>query len=175
MEAEAKAQPGSIKTNNWNKTYSIRPAERDAPKGVSFAYNDVMNKFYSFRDLPEIEPDQRLFYLIISRISLAEQRTARIRLAILSFVSLASFVAIFPLFQHTSSQLAQSGFSQYFSLIFSDGAIISIYWKEFMISLAESIPLLSVTAILVSVFALLVSLKSAIKNIHPAFTAPKFI
>lgn len=134
-----------------------------------------MNKNSFFENLEEIEPNQEIFESIMLSISLAERRSARIKLTILGGISLLSFLAIFPLLQYSGNQFYQSGFTEYFSLIFSDWTTLSIYWKDLMISLAESLPILSTTAILLSVFVLLTSLRSAIKNFRPAFNAPKFI
>ncbi len=69
-------------------------------------------------------------------------------------LSLGCFV--FMIF-HLKEQFASSGFFQYTSLIFSDGSLFATYWKEYILSLADSLPFASLGA---SVFLLLSTLIS---------------
>lgn len=118
-----------------------------------------------FKSLNELEPPEGIFNNIISRIELKKRRTAKIKLSLLSVAALSSFASFFPVFSYAASEFSQSGIYYYVSLIFSDLNLISIFWKDFLYVLAESFPLISLTAILIAFFIFLVSFKSILKNI----------
>jgi hypothetical protein len=61
-------------------------------------------------------------------------------------------------------QLSASGFFQYFSLAFSDGSLISIYWKEYLLSLSDSLPVASLGVTFFLLLSMLVSIKKSIEQ-----------
>jgi len=61
-------------------------------------------------------------------------------------------------------QLSTSGFFQYFSLAFSDGSLISVYWKEYLLSLSDSLPVASLGVTFFLLFSMLVSIKKSIEQ-----------
>lgn len=61
----------------------------------------------------------------------------------------------------------QLGFFNYLSLMFSDGGVIAIYWKEYTLTLLDSLPMLSIIISFILLFVLSISIKnlfSQIKN-----------
>ena len=56
-------------------------------------------------------------------------------------------------------QSTQLGFFEYLSLTFSDSGIIAKYWKEYTLSLADSLPVASLAITLFLLFVLFVSIK----------------
>jgi hypothetical protein len=130
-----------------------------------------MKKDYQklFNTLKTKEPSKELFEGILLRVETEDVRQARTRLGFLGVVSLTSFVALVPAFQYALNGFYQSGFYQYFSLLFSDGATLLPYWKEFAFSLIETLPIVEITAFLIVVLILLESTKSVIKNARTAF------
>lgn len=96
---------------------------------------------------------------IWSRLSREQKRQAKIHLAAFAVVDTLAFVGLVSSIIYLSKVFSQSGFGQYFSLIFSDGNLLVSYWQELAFSLAESLPvlgfiaLLSVTTILIWSFA----------------------
>jgi len=76
-----------------------------------------------------------------------------------------SAVGLIPAFEMLLNNLAQSGFSEYFSLIFSDGGSMLTYWKELSFSLAESLPVMSIILTLSTLFVCFLSLRYLIKQI----------
>lgn len=58
-------------------------------------------------------------------------------------------------------QFARLGFFDYFSLIFSDGGVIAKYWKEYTLTLADSLPVVSIAILFVLLFILFVSIRRA--------------
>lgn len=125
-----------------------------------------------FANLGQIEPPVNLGGAIMARIAQRKIRAARIRLAFLCFAALASFVSIIPAFQYAFREFYGTGFGHYLSLMFSDGAILLAYRKEFVLLLAESLPALGITLFLAAVLASLSFLKLAAINIKTAFLRP---
>ena len=95
-------------------------------------------------------------------------RNKKIRLIKISTFSLfgvLSLVGIVPVFKTMSNEFAQSGFYEYFSLFFSGNEDISLYWKEVLMSTAESLPTLNIIYTLTLVFILFISLKYTARQI----------
>lgn len=66
-------------------------------------------------------------------------------LILVSFVSVATSV---PIISHIFTSFTQSGFYNYLSIIFSDSDVALVYWKEILISLAESLPVIGIVGLL---------------------------
>ncbi len=81
----------------------------------------------------------------IARESHRIERNRKIYWGIASLVSVVLFVSSTV---HTVGQFGSSGFSSYFSLIFSDAKTIMTLWKDFGLLLVESIPVLSIALFL---------------------------
>ncbi len=118
-----------------------------------------------FSKLEEVEPSKELRRGILARIDFEKRRSARIRLAFFGFIAMASFIAMIPSFQYIAREFSQSGFYQYFSLIFYDGDAVLSSWKEFALSLAETIPAMEITIFLAVVLSFLISIKLAVRNV----------
>ena len=118
-----------------------------------------------FNKLEQFEPSEKLRDGILARIDFEKRRSARIRFAALGTVATASFGAMIPSFQYAWRAVFQSGFYEYFSLLFSDSGAVLASWKTFALSLAETIPLVELTIFLIAVFIFLISVRMAIKNI----------
>ncbi|MEK7576311.1 MAG: hypothetical protein AAB482_01315 [Patescibacteria group bacterium] len=111
----------------------------------------------------EIEPPEGLYHRILARIARARLRAARIRLGFLSMTIVGSLAALIPALQYTLQEFTQSGFYQYLSLVLSDGGTLFAHWHEYILTLAESLPLAGITLMLSGIFVLFGSLKLAIK------------
>ena len=94
-----------------------------------------------------------------------EKRNTKIKLWIFTLAGITSLVGLVPAFRILGSDLAQSGFYEYLSLAFSDSGLILSAWREFMFSLAESLPVLSVIFTLSLVFIFFLSLKYLMKQV----------
>lgn len=105
-----------------------------------------------------------LYQSVLNEISLAERRVSQVRLAVFVPLVLISSFAVFASFQYLAGETAQSGLSEYLSILFSDGGTVLSYWKEFLISLAETAPVFGTALFLGAIWALMVSIKSALKN-----------
>ncbi len=94
-----------------------------------------------------------------------ENRMARVKLWVFGIIGTISLIGLVPALQALSNNMTQSGFSSYFSLIFSDGGSIASFWKEFILSLGESLPILSVIFALSLLFVCGLSLRYFVKQI----------
>lgn len=117
-----------------------------------------------FLKITQIEPPEHLCGSILAHIELKKRQAARVKFAILGSLALASFVALLPIAQYALSGFNQSGFYQYFSILFSNRNIAVAYWKEISLSLAESLPVFELTIVLTTVLILFESLKLTFKN-----------
>ncbi len=109
-----------------------------------------MSKSYQelFKHLESINPPNELRFLILSKIQREQLRAFKTKRSIFVFSSIFSFLLMLPILLNLSQSLNQSGFNQYVSLVFSDGAILANYWKELAWSLAESLPIMILIAFL---------------------------
>jgi hypothetical protein len=130
---------------------------------------------YNFRNLKEIDPPEYLTGRILAQIELHKKRMARIKFFLFEAAGVVSLAIAAFSFKFAMDDLSQSGFSNYASLIFSDWNMVLAYWKDFVMLLAESAPLLWFTAFLASIFILLESIKNALKNKKVMFLTSKFI
>jgi len=127
-----------------------------------------------FAGLPEIAPPAGLCGSILALIERKRKRAARIRLAVFSAVAVSSFAALIPTFRGAWEEASRSGASHYLSLLFSDSSTVLLYWREFILTLAESLPVFYASIFLGTLFALLTSLRVVAKNIHTAFLSTRY-
>jgi len=94
-----------------------------------------------------------------------ERRKQAIKHLIVSSVALVlSLGATIWAFIYTVSAFAQTGFSEYFSLLLSERFSVLAYWKEIGLTLAESLPVFSLAILLLMVSSLLWSARKTTKE-----------
>lgn len=98
-----------------------------------------------------------------------EVRLARIRLAFFVPLVFLSGLGVVASALYAIKEVAQSGFLQYVSIIFSDSSAVFAYAGEFLLSLAEQAPLLGISVFLATLFALLQSMRETMKNMQTMF------
>ena len=115
-----------------------------------------------------IELPEGIFGRIMARLR-AEQRllTIKRRMAIFSIGLIGSGVAFIPVFKMAQVEISNSGFLQFFSLLFSDFGTVAAYWQSFVLSLLETFPAVSAAALLSVILVFLGSLKFLVRNIKP--------
>jgi hypothetical protein len=118
------------------------------------------------RRLNQEEPPARLIKGIFSRIDAERRRLLLIRrVASISAasLSLAGFAAgaVFVV-----RDFRQSGFGRYLSLMLTDGKLMLSFWGDFISSLAESLPIFSLAACLISLFFFLAAVRWASRNFN---------
>jgi len=111
------------------------------------------------------EPKESLGDDIWLNIIAREKRSTRVKLYIFSVVSFLSVLGLIPALEALFNQFTQSGFYEYFSLIFSSGSNLFSYWKELVLSLAESLPIMNIIFSFSLVFIFLLSLRYVLKQI----------
>jgi hypothetical protein len=112
-------------------------------------------------------PPAELLGIIMTRIG--EERRRRkvvIRSACFGILSVAAVAALVPAWQEFYTEIGQTGFLKFASLLFSDVGAAVVYWKDFAVALAESFPVVGVAAVLASVFVLLFSLRFIVQDIN---------
>ncbi len=121
-------------------------------------------------------PPKDLLDRIFFRIN-KEQRKRVLRARIVSFGSISIIAAVVLVFSlgELQKEIAQSGFTNFISILFSDWGVISVYWKEFAISILESMPIFGMAAFLGSIFLFLASLKIFTRDIRAISAQPSII
>ena len=112
------------------------------------------------------EPSTDLAENIWQTIMRRNKRQIQFRLWAFACLGIASLGGLVPVFKMLLGDLTQSGFYEYFSLIFSDGGSIVSYWKELVLSLAESLPVMSIIFALSLVFVFFLSMRFLMKQIN---------
>ncbi len=102
-------------------------------------------QFFSNREIPE--PPMGLAQAILVRIERREQRNLIIKIVATVCVFGISLLVIWAGFGDFRTGLAQSGFLQFGSLLFSDFSLIAANLPEFLLSMIETFPLFSAAAI----------------------------
>ena len=123
-----------------------------------------------------IELPEGILERIMVRIK-AEQRflTFKRRLAIFSVGLVGSGIAFVPVFRMVRVSFAESGFLQFFSLLFSDFGIVAAYWQSFTMSLLESLPVMSLAIFLAVILIFLESLRFLARDIKFVFSPKTLI
>jgi ABC-type phosphate/phosphonate transport system permease subunit len=107
-----------------------------------------------------------LFDKVMGRIDGAKRlRNLRRRLAFFLVLLSLSLIGFVLAVWSTQSALVQSGFLEFFSLLFSDLGVVLTYWQTYLFSLLEALPVISLIACLATLFALLESLKLIARDI----------
>lgn len=118
-----------------------------------------------FAHVPRREPSGALAGMIMLRIRKEERFFAMRRAGIFFIGVIGSLAAFIPAFSAMQADMAQSGIVQFISLVFSDPALVAGIWNDFIFSVLEALPIMSVAAFLTAALMLLGSLRSFVRNI----------
>lgn len=107
-----------------------------------------------------------LFDSVMDKVA-AESKASKVRknLIIFSTASICSLFATIAMTMVAQSDFSQSGFWQYFSLIFSDFGLMVDFWQNYIFSLLGAFPATSIILLLGSLLIFVESLAAVIKNI----------
>jgi hypothetical protein len=111
-----------------------------------------------------IEPPTGLADRIMESIRYKQRVIAFKKTALFSFTFLASLIAVMPAFSWLHSDIANSGFLSFSSLIFSDFSIVVRYWQSFGMTILETLPALSIALFLIVLAILMESAILMAKN-----------
>ncbi len=81
-----------------------------------------------------------------------------------------SALAFIPTVLSLKTGLVESGFTQYFSLLFSDFNVVSAYWQSFLLTLLESLPIISLAVFLAVLLIFLELLKLSVRKSKVIFS-----
>ena len=112
-----------------------------------------------------IEPPKGLLEEIFKRIHKEELFLVLRRTVIFSITLVASLVGFIPSLKVLIYDFSQTGFINFFSLVFSDFSSVITYWQSFSIILLETLPILSLALFLAVVLTMLQSIKSLTRNV----------
>jgi hypothetical protein len=90
------------------------------------------------------EPDQSLTERVLLRVLNKKRAVEHTRRRVVGVLGGSAIVGLIPAISSTVHAFAQSNFSSYLSLLFSDGRHVLLYWKELVASLAESFPITNI-------------------------------
>jgi len=122
------------------------------------------------------EPDFDLKEKIWNHLLLRNKHIGYFKLISFSSVSILSLAGSIPMFKILANDFAQSGFYEYLSLAFSNGGLFSKYSQEFIYSLAESLPTMSIVVSLVLIFVFFLSLRYVMKQIiNNKYIGPSYV
>ena len=128
---------------------------------------DIKNQLFSV-----IEPSLNLKVSIINRIKKEEMKRTVYRMVFGSFLSLVSVSTLIIFAVSIIKDAYQSGLSEYLSLLFSDGASLTVYWQTYMMSIVESLPIIPITIAVASIGVFVWSMNMALvsfKNTKSVF------
>jgi len=109
-------------------------------------------------NLKDANPSDELFEKIILRIGREERmQIAKKRVLFFSVFFIASFFGFIYSFIAVQAAFINSGFMEFFSLLFSDFGVVVACWQNFALTLLESLPVLALVVTLL-MFSLVLGL-----------------
>ena len=119
---------------------------------------------FIWRDMPLTRPNGRLVGSIISAIEKKRRFYLLIKIMVFSIATVISLAGLVLVWQSEGAIIIHSEAGQLFSLLFSDWAIVSHYWREYLLSIVESLPFVSIIAVALCLWLALVSLWVVARN-----------
>lgn len=120
--------------------------------------------------MDQFKPSKELRKNILLQVVKEEGRRAKNYLLVSLITSTASIVGVVFAAQYVVQAIFQTSFYRYFSLLFSDSDIVLSYWRQFTLSLVESLPFFAVTLVLVAIVVLMVSIRVFANNTRRSFS-----
>ena len=108
------------------------------------------------------EPEIRLSSDIWHNIKARENRIYKIKTWGHSSLGVLSFIFLIPSIKNLITQFGSQGFYEYISLLISDFGTIVTYWREFALSLVNSLPLASIALSFLLLFILFNSIRKIV-------------
>ena len=112
-----------------------------------------------------IKTSTDLLEKVLKRVHREERIYAIKRITIFSITLTTSIIAFIPSLNILLADFSETGFINFFNLLFSDFSVVLTYWKSFTLVLLETLPALSLALFLAVIVTFLQSIKSLTKNI----------
>ena len=123
-----------------------------------------------FEKLKPVDPPARLYDAILSAIAMRRRRMAQIRFGAGILTGTSAIAALLPASYYLYTSVIESGFMRYISLLGSDGDLALTYWKEFALSLLESLPVIALLGVLVACLGLIIAIGMTTSYAKAAFS-----
>lgn len=112
----------------------------------------------AFKNIRTVEPSKELEMAILSRLTIERNRKFKRNMLFSRLGIIGSLAALAYSILTYGNAFLSSDFWNMLSLAFSDAMIIASHWNEFIQSLLETFPAITVTIILTPLFTLLLSI-----------------
>lgn len=106
------------------------------------------------------QPESRLSADVWSAIEARSAKRAKIKTFGYSLVGIVSLFGSILSIRSLISESIKLGFYNYFSLIFRDGGILATYWREYTLTLVDSLPIATLGLSLALLFVLFISIRN---------------
>jgi hypothetical protein len=116
--------------------------------------------------MEKIRPPRDLKRNIILGIAKEELHRAKVYFAVTLTALPASLVAVFLSGRYLINSFNESGFYDYFSLLFSGDSMVLAYWKELAYSLVETMPIVGAIVFLIAISFLVWSAANTFTNLR---------
>jgi len=110
---------------------------------------------------PEVNFEEKAWRAVVVH----DKHMALFQLWIFFFIGIFSLAGLVPMVKILFSDFAKSGFYEYISLAFSDSGLIMSNLKEYVFSLVESLPMVSIILSFSLIFVFFMSLRYTTKQI----------
>jgi hypothetical protein len=138
-------------------------------KEIKRVYMDMEQELRKTFKENTYNPELKLSDDIWRSIVIRQRRKITIN-TISNILATSFFVALFvPIIEDLTLQFTQSGFYNYMSLLFSDTHSVTLYWKEFMLSLADSLPMTNLILSAGLIFIILLFIRRTITSFKSPF------
>jgi hypothetical protein len=107
------------------------------------------------------QPDSRLSGDVWSLIESKNTQIAKLKTLGYMSLSVLSLSGSVLSIKSLIEQATKLGFFDYFSLAFSDSGVMATYWKEYTLSLADSLPMASLALSIFLLLILVISIRNA--------------
>ncbi len=125
----------------------------------------MQNKLTILLQKERYEPHSGLAEQTWGYLVARQERVRKIKLWVISIASIISLSGLIQMLKILSEDITRSGLYEYLSLLFSDGGAIMSLWREFLYSVAESLPLETIALSLTLLFLFSLSLRYMSKQI----------
>ena len=131
---------------------------------VVVVYINVDNDLKEAFKKVKYHPEYRLSDDIWRSIENYQNKRRQIKFWTYSGVGAISLIGFISSLLNLLEQFSNSGFYNYFSLIFSSDGYLTFYWKELALSIINSLPIISLMFSFLLIFILFVSIKHIIRQ-----------
>ena len=110
------------------------------------------------------EPESRLSSDIWRSIQIKQAKSLKIQSLVYGIAGILSLGGFVFMSISVVKEFVASGFFQYVSVAFGSNGLFMVYWKEYLLSLADSLPVASLGTMLFLLVSMLVSFRKVVRQ-----------